>query len=289
MNSKGYLLAFLVIWLGFWSCRIRPNNSQVKLSDSLPIDLTIPANAKFRSVVRMDFTETIVKPDEARGMYIPACTGAFVGPRTILTSKACFTWYTGYKGTGEYPFIWINKVKFLSQDIKAIYLSEKKEDYMSESLALIVIKQNSMSKLGVDIAQNHFAISFSNHKVGDKVVMVGFGEDDLEQHTGFGVLRKGANTIESVEYGAITFVGFNFPNWGEQPAYSMTGLGDMGSLLLNTNNELIGISIFHSNQGQDSEKSPRRESSYVDLSSNYSKEFLQSVVKVHGFKISGVK
>jgi len=276
--------------LCFWSCRIRPNNSQVKLSDSLPIDLTIPVNTKFRSVVRMDFAEAVLEPVQAKGMYVPACTGAFVGSRTILTSKACFTWYSGYKGTGEFPFIWINKIKFVSQDFQAIYLSEQKENYASESLALIVIKQNSISKLGVEgISQNHFSISFSPHEVGEKVIMVGFGEDDLDQHQGFGVLRKGANTIESVEYGAISFVGFKFPNWGEEPAYSMTGLGDMGSLLLNTNNELIGISIFHSITGQDEEKLPRRESSYVDLSSNYSKEFLQNVVRTHGIKISGVK
>ncbi|MBF0441422.1 MAG: trypsin-like serine protease [Oligoflexales bacterium] len=132
-------------------------------------------------------------------------------------------------------------------------------------------------------------ISQSDPRPGDKFTIVGYGNSVISptlvngqlQQTGATYKREGFNEVSSVEEGQILFEGYFSQEDAEKHDASPgekagAAGGDSGGPMFNTRGEIIGTTSHGKIKSDANSNIIQITTSYVDLSSEYSRDFLSN-------------
>lgn len=105
--------------------------------------------------------------------------------------------------------------------------------------------------------------------------LLGYGDNDLDKPSGLGTLRLGANSQDFKITGSVVSLGgFPVPTVEPgSPQYSSVGIGDLGSLLLDSSHKLLGFAPLY----QVSNEISANGALYVDLNTYKAKAFISGL------------
>ncbi len=209
------------------------------------------------------------------------CTGTFVNSSQVVTAGHCVEglssskpemYYATQTSSGKMAAV-ARAISFVRNPNYTISLGVENSD-----LSVVTFPEGT--------APATSNVATVNPKAGDKLTIVGYGNNETHpvgdsgiEGTGAGVKRVGSNEIGEVADGMITFVGIPEKSSNEAPLgeYVLSGSGDSGGPLF-VNGKLTGVTsgggFAQLKSGEDVAVSR-----YVDLTSAESRAFLLKNLK----------
>jgi S1-C subfamily serine protease len=171
-----------------------------------------------------------------------ACTGTFVNPNTLITAGHCVMDNNGRL----YQNLNVGGIK--AKSVFSQYTG-KIEDSNTD-VAIVVFPNQTAHRLGI---HDFSHLSNKEPEIGEEVVAIGFGQNDIQAGIGAGQKRFGTNKITQSEGGLISFFG---QSRGQGSGTNVgLGPGDSGGPLLRNDGYIIGINSYIAADGSGSHRS----------------------------------